>query len=105
MNKEQELTINRLGKILRFFEYNVKPDLVFNAGYFDGKGQSIMSRTQEDSTKPNNKIVKNYCSSIVRNFQGYLTGQPITYTSKDGEDVSPLLDVLKDNDYVNADSE
>lgn len=53
--------------------------------------------------KPCNRIVTNFCKSIVDNFQGYLTGIDITYTSD--EDIEGLQDILNYNDVSNEDSE
>jgi SPP1 family phage portal protein len=65
-----------------------------------------MKRENADETKPNNKIVKNYCKTAVENFRGYICGKPITYTSNEEKiDITPLLDVLKSNDFQNTDSE
>lgn len=92
--------------MIRLFETKVLPTLKFNRGYYDGTGQAIMRRIQEDATRPNNKIVKNYCATIVDNFNGYLTGNPITYSASDAnQNVVALQDVLDSNDVVNADSE
>lgn len=92
--------------MIRLFETKVLPKLKFSRGYYDGTGQAIMRRIQEDATRPNNKIVKNYCATIVDNFNGYLTGNPITYSASDAnQNVVALQDVLDANDVVNADSE
>lgn len=93
-----------LGRMLRKFQTDCAPYFRKAKGYYDGRGQAIMSRVISDSTRPNNKIVKNYCATITDNFQGFLTGQPITYSAKDDCDISPLLDILEDNDIVNTDS-
>lgn len=95
-----------MGKAIRKFRTQVLPGLKFNRGYYDGTGQAIMRRVQEDAAKPNNRIVKNYCATIVDNFLGYLAGNPVTYAATDMvQDVDSLQSVLLDNDVVNADSE
>lgn len=105
IDREQEMTPTVLGNIISHFDTTIKPKLKFNQGYYDGTGQAIMRRTMSDPTKPNNRIVKNYCLSIVDNFQGYLAGIPVTYSANEDDDISILLDVLKENDVVNTDSE
>lgn len=104
IDKEQELNTAILSKIIRYFNSNMKPDIVFHRNYYDGK-QRIVNREVEDPSKPNNKIVKNYCQCIVDNFRGYLTGNPITYSPNGDNDIDALLEVLKDNDVITADSE
>lgn len=103
-DKNEELTPAIVGKMIRKFESANLPILNKREGYYDGKGQDIMFRAMADPTKPNNRIVRNYCSSIVDNFQGYLTGNPITYAGADNQDISLLLDIFEQNDVINSDS-
>lgn len=63
-----------------------------------------MKRQFSDSSKPNNKLIRNYCREIVDNYTGYTVGEPITYSSKNEADITPLLDVLEWNDYANTDT-
>lgn len=100
----EELTAASIGRILRVFTTTVQPAIIKSKGYYEGTGQEIMSRVAEDPSRPNNKIVTNYCASIVDNFQGYLTGKPITYAGKGTEDISTLLEILRANDVDNSDS-
>lgn len=46
--------------------------------YYAGK-QAILQRVYEDKTKPNNKIVINYCQKIADFFTSYLVGVPLEY--------------------------
>ena len=106
IDRDETLTTKRLTKIIRYHREHILPELMFNKGYYDGSGQQIMKRVYEDDTKPNNRIVKNYCKTIVENFRGYICGLPITYSPTESEkEIWPLLDVLKSNDYQNSDSE
>lgn len=105
-DKDEELTSAAIGKVVRKFNSEVLPRLKFARGYYDGVGQAIMRRVQEDSSRPNNRIVKNYCATVVDNFQGYLTGKPIAYAASDAsQDISTIRRLLDDNDVVNEDSE
>lgn len=105
LDRGEELTPAILGKIIRKFEAAVLPSIESAKGYYEGKGQAIMRRTNPDPTRPNNRIVKNYCKTIVENFQGYLTGNPITYSASNGADASALQQILESNDVVNTDGE
>lgn len=106
LDRGDELTQKRLLKILRHHKETILPEMQLHRGYYDGTGQQIMAREYSDPTKPCNRIVKNYCKTVVENFRGYITGIPITYAATDAdEDIAPLLDVLKQNDYQNSDSE
>lgn len=105
LDKSEELTAALAGKIIRSFQTKVQPHLKESYGYYDGSGQAIMKRVAGDPTRPNNRIVKNYCSTIVDNFQGYLTGTPITYAAKGNTNIEALQKTLSANDVVNEDSE
>lgn len=105
LDKNEELTAALAGKIIRSFQTKVQPHLQESYGYYDGSGQAIMKRVAGDPTRPNNRIVKNYCSTIVDNFQGYLTGTPITYAAKGNTNIEALQKTLSANDVVNEDSE
>lgn len=104
-DKGEELTPQIVGKVIRKYQEKVLPMLDKANGYFEGRGQAIMHRDNPDPSRPNNKIVKNYCKTIVENFQGYLTGNPVSYSGIDREDISAIQDVLNANDVINADSE
>ena len=105
-SREAELTTTRLCKLIKYHCQYILPELQFNRGYYDGTGQQIMRREYEDATKPNNRIVKNYCKTIVENFRGYISGIPATYTAASADDdISTLLECLKSNDVANTDSE
>lgn len=106
IDKDTELDARKLSKIMQRFRDGCLPELKNRRGYYDGTGQAIMSRAFTDATKPNNRIVKNYCKSAVENYRGYITGVPVTYSAKNQEDdITELLDILNDNDVVNSDSE
>lgn len=106
IDKDTELDARKLSKIMQRFRDGCLPELKNRRGYYDGTGQAIMSRAFADATKPNNRIVKNYCKSAVENYRGYITGVPVTYSAKNQEDdITELLDILNDNDVVNSDSE
>ena len=104
-DKGEELTPQIIGKVIRKFQADVLPMLEKANGYFEGRGQAIMSRANPDPSRPNNKIVKNYCKTIVENFQGYLTGNPVSYAGVDGADIATIQDILDANDVINTDSE
>ena len=104
LDRSEELTTGIVGRMIRKFQMACKPYLSHCKLYYDGQ-QDIMRRVVGDPARPNNKIVRNYCASIVDNFQGYLCGTPITYAGKDGADIDQLLDIFDANDIQNSDSE
>ena len=102
LDKNTDLTTTILKKFIQSFVTSDLPRLNKLKNYYDGK-QDILMKYYEDRNKPCNKIVVNYCSCIVDNFNGYLTGNPISYTSN--EDIEDILKVLRYNDYKEEDSE
>jgi len=71
--------------------------------YYDGR-HDILSRTMDEG-KPNNKLVHNYPSYIVDMFQGYLLGNPVTYSSKDEKLMEVIQDIFNYNDEQDENSE
>lgn len=96
-----ELTPGQIGQIIMRYVSAEIPRLVRYRRYFDGN-QAIMAKTYSDATKPCNRIVTNYCDNIVNNYNGYLTGLPVSYNSQDNMD--DIQDVLKYNDSAAKDS-
>lgn len=102
LDKEQMLTETLLGKIIQQFmlKDQVKMNQYWN--YYKGN-QEIMKKVATDIGKPCNRIVTNYCYNITQNYQGYIAGIPITYSSVN--DFTAIQDVLNYNDVRNEDSE
>ena len=50
--------------------------------YYDGI-HDILLREYADSSKPNNRIVMNYCEQIADFYQSYIVGEPIQYSDID----------------------
>ena len=101
LNNIEELTLQKLSKIIRTFRGKELPQIEKYIAYYDGK-QEILNKYVSDPSKPCNKIVCNYCYDITENYCGYLTGIPITYTSE--EDISSLSWILNYNDVHSEDS-
>lgn len=62
-----------------------------------------MQKVASDEWKPCNRIVSNYCYNITQNYQGYIVGVPVSYSSQ--KDFSIIQDILNYNDVQNEDSE
>ena len=100
--KEEDLGPEYLGRLLPMFQTKDLPKLNRAKKYYDGK-QKIMQKIQQEG-KPCNRIVVNYCYNIVNEYNGYITGIPITYENDD-EGFTPIIDVLNYNDVESEDSE
>ena len=103
INKEQELNVELLNKMINKFRINVEPKLQRYKNYYDGI-QAILSKSYSDATKPCNRTVINYCKNIVDSYCGYLaTPGHISYRSQD--DIEDVMSILKYNDYQAQDSD
>ena len=102
IDKNEELTPERLGKILMDFQTAKLPELQRYYDYYKGK-QRITQKVATDTGKPCNIVVVNYCYNIVQNYLGYMTGIEIGYDN-DGR-FEDIIDVLKYNDVKAEDSE
>ena len=102
IDRNEELTTERLGKILADFQTRELPKLNKYYNYYSGK-QAITQKVASDTGKPCNIVVVNYCYNIVMNYLGYMTGIEIGYDN-DGR-FDEIIDVLKYNDVKAEDSE
>ena len=103
LNKDTELTIELLNKMINHFNLNVQPKLKKYKNYYDGI-QAILNKRYSDETKPCSKTVINYCKNIVDSYCGYLaTPGYISYSSQD--DIEDIMNILRYNDYQSEDSD
>ena len=103
LNKELDLTVELLNKMINHFKTSVQPKLTKYKNYYDGI-QAILSKSYSDPTKPCNRTVINYCKNIVDSYCGYLaTPDYISYRSEN--DIEEIMDILRYNDYQAEDSD
>ena len=103
LNKDTELDITLLNKMINRFRLNVQPRLEKYKNYYDGI-QAILNKSYSDATKPCSKTVTNYCKNIVDSYCGYLASPGcISYSSND--DIEEVMNILKYNDYQAEDSD
>lgn len=103
LNKNKELTVELLHKMLNTFFVDVEPKLRKYQDYYNGI-QSILNKSYTDSSKPCNKSVINYSRNIVDSYCGYLaTPGCISYSSQD--DIEEIMEILRYNDYQAEDSD
>ncbi|HFU9552719.1 TPA: phage portal protein, partial [Streptococcus agalactiae] len=71
--------------------------------YYDGE-HDVLNRKFADDTKPNNKIVTNFCQYITNVSVGYFMGKPISYSCHDKVYMEQLQEIfdLNDEQQVNA---
>ena len=103
INKDTELTVELLQKMINKYNIEVQPQLNKYKNYYDGI-QAILNKKYADETKPCNKTVINYCKNIVDSYCGYLaTPGHISYRSDD--DIEEIMNILRYNDYQAEDSD
>lgn len=102
IDKNTVLDNTLIVQIIQHYETNILFKLKKWKRYYDGK-HDITQKTVTDVNKPCNRIITNYCSDIVANYQGYLTGVNVTYSSKD--DITEIREILNYNDVVTEDNE
>ena len=103
LNKDTELNITLLNKMINRFRLNVQPRLEKYKNYYDGI-QAILNKSYSDTTKPCSKTVTNYCKNIVDSYCGYLASPGcISYSSNDN--IEEIMNILKYNDYQAEDSD
>lgn len=83
INKDKELTIDLLQKMINKFRLSVEPQLTKYKNYYDGL-HTILNKSYADSSKPCNKTIINYCKNIADSYTGYLaTPGYISYRSNE----------------------
>ena len=103
LNRETELDVKLLQKMIDKFRLNVEPKLTKYKNYYDGL-QVILNKTYSDTSKPCSKTVINYCKNIVDSYCGYLaTPGYISYQSDN--DIDEIMEILRYNDYQTQDSD
>ena len=102
-NKDTELDIATLQKMINRFYVNVEPRLSQYKRYYDGV-QAILNKTYSDESKPCNRTVINYCKNIADSYCGYMaTPSFISYRSN--EDIDDIMNIMRYNDFQAEDSE
>lgn len=96
-NKNEELTVDILNKMLNKYATTYLPTLEHYKDYFDGK-QAILYKSYEDSSKPCARTVTNFCKNITNSYLGYMAA-PRTITYQSDEDITQIMEVLGYNDH------
>ena len=103
VNKDTELTVTLLQKMIVRFNREKQPTLNNYKNYYDGI-QAILNRKYADPAKPCNKSVTNYVRNIVDSYAGYLaTPGYISYRSE--QEIDDIMEILKYNDFQTEDAD
>lgn len=101
--EEQEITPKLVAKLIELDEERKMRDQRLKR-YYDGD-HDINYRKFQDKTKPNNKIVTNYCSYITNIYTGYFLGAPIVYKSDQEDFMEAIQDITNANDEHSINAE
>lgn len=102
LNKNTELSIELLQKMINKFNLDVQPKLKRYKKYYDGL-QDILQKTYSDTSKPCSRTVTNYCKNIADSYCGYLAS-PGYISYRSDEDIEDVMDILRYNDFQSEDS-
>lgn len=103
INKDTELTVELLNKMIQKFQIDVEPKLRKNKKYYDGL-HDILNKVYSDDTKPCSKTIINYCKNIADSYCGYLAS-PGYISYRSDQDIEEIMDILRYNDYQSQDSD
>lgn len=103
LNRNTELDVEMLQKMINKFHVNVKPKLHKYKNYYDGL-QAILNKTYADADKPCSRTVVNYMKDIADSYCGYIaTPGYISYSSSDN--IDEVMNILRYNDYQTEDAD
>lgn len=103
VNKETELSVELLQKMIQRFHINEQPRMNKYKNYYDGI-QAILNKSYADASKPCNRSVINYAKNIADNYAGYLaTPGFISYRSE--QEIDDVMEILKYNDFQTEDAD
>lgn len=103
IDKETELSVELLQKMINKFYTEIEPKISKYKNYYDGK-QAILNKSYADASKPCNRTVTNYCKNIVDSYCGYLASPGYISYSSDN-DIEEIMNILRYNDYQAEDSD
>lgn len=84
----------------------IAPRLRLLKDYYDGK-HAILNRKVSDISKPNNKLVNNFCDYIVNQSSSYFMGTPVSYNVLEEEKPAfeQIENILKYNDEADTNAQ
>ena len=103
LDSVEQLTDDLVERLIQKHKFEGIPRLEKLRDYYAGK-QDILKRTFADGSKPNNRIVANFCKMISDITQGYFMGTPINYISSDEDFLIQLQDIYNYNNEKNQNS-
>lgn len=102
--RASELNLEEVYEFIYTHIMSYQPHYARLKDYYDGK-HDILQRIQADITKPNNKLVNNFCDYIVNQAAAYFMGTPVSYTSENADLLDKIQDILNYNDEQDINSQ
>lgn len=98
-----ELTLDLIKKYIELFQAREVPRLKKLERYYRSKNDTIINRTFEDASKPNNKLAHAYAAYITDTLSAYMIGKPVSYSAKDDILNTEIADIMNYNDSADND--
>lgn len=98
-----ELTLDLIKKYIELFKVQELPRLKKLERYYKAKNDTIINRTFEDISKPNNKLAHAYAAYITDTLSAYMVGKPVAYSVADDTLNTEIDDIMNYNDSADND--
>lgn len=98
-----ELTLDLIRKYIELFRAQELPRLKKLERYYKAKNDTIVNRTFEDASKPNNKLAHAYAAYITDTLSAYMVGKPVSYSAQDDTLNTEIDKVMNYNDSADND--
>lgn len=98
-----KLTLDLIKKYIELFKARELPRLKKLERYYKAKNDTIVNRTFEDTSKPNNKLAHAYAAYITDTLSAYMVGKPVAYSTQETTLNTEIDKVMNYNDSADND--
>lgn len=98
-----DLTLDLIKKYIELFKAQELPRLKKLERYYKAKNDTIVNRTFEDTSKPNNKLAHAYAAYITDTLSAYMVGKPVAYSTQDDTLNAEIDKIMNYNDSADND--
>ena len=98
-----ELTLDLIKKYIDLFKAQELPRLKTLKRYYKAKNDTIVNRTFEDDSKPNNKLAHAYAAYITDTLSAYMVGKQVSYSAQDDSLNTEIANIMNYNDSADND--
>lgn len=97
------LTLDLIKKYIELFKAQELPRLKKLERYYKAKNDTIINRTFEDESKPNNKLAHAYAAYITDTLSAYMVGKAVKYSATNDSLNSEIDYIMNYNDSADND--